>query len=65
MLAKSLELLLPWGPVFFGMLIFAPMLAAVLETAGIQQVAGTTPLAAAMVLGAVWGVVAKTRGRWL
>ena len=65
MLEKSLELLLPWGPVFFGLLIFAPMLAAVLEAAGVTQVAGTTPLAAAMVLGGAWGLVAKTRGRWL
>ena len=65
MLEKSLELLLPWGPVFFGLLIFAPMLAAVLEAAGVNQVAGTTPLAAAMVLGGAWGLVAKTRGRWL
>jgi hypothetical protein len=64
-LEKSLELLLPWGPVFFGLLIFAPMLAAVLEAAGVTQVAGTTPLAAAMVLGGAWGLVAKTRGRWL
>ena len=65
MLEKSLELLLPWGPVFFGLLIFAPMLAAVLEAAGVNQVAGTTPLAAAMVLGVGWGLVAMTRGRWL
>ena len=65
MLEKSLSLLMPWGPVFFGLLIFAPTLTAVLEAAGIQQVAGTSPLAAAMVLGAVWGYVAKTRGRWL
>ena len=65
MLEKSLELLLPWGPVFFGLLIFAPMLAAVLEAARVTQVAGTTPLAAAMVLGGAWGLVAKTRGRWL
>ena len=65
MLEKSLERLLPWGPVFFGLLIFAPMLAAVLEAAGVTQVAGITPLAAAMVLGGAWGLVAKTRGRWL
>ncbi len=54
-----------WGPVFFGVLIFAPVLAAVLENAGIHQVVGTTPLAATMVLGLLWGFIAKTRGRWL
>ena len=65
MLEKSLELVLPWGPVFFGALIFAPMLAAVLEAAGLHQVAGMNPLAPSMVLGAAWGALAKARGRWL
>ena len=65
MLERSLQLILPWGPVFFGALIFAPMLAAVLEASGIQQVAGMKPLFPAMALGAAWGAMAKARGRWI
>jgi hypothetical protein len=60
-----LSKLLPWGPVFFGALIFAPVLATVLESLGTYQLFGQPVLAATLILGITWGVIAKQRGRWL
>jgi len=62
---KLLEILLPWGPVFFGLLLFAPMLAAVLDKIAFPAAAGFPSLALAIPLGLVWGLVAKIRGQWL
>ena len=50
-----IEALVPWGPVFFGGLIFAPMWTAAL---GIG-------LPITMTIGVIWGLIAKYRGRWL
>jgi hypothetical protein len=47
--------LMPWGPVFFGGLVFGPMWAAALGA--------SLPLM--IVVGLIWGLVAKQRGRWL
>ena len=41
-----IEKLMPWGPVFFGLLIFAPMWAAVLEAAGLTVIPGDDLVAA-------------------
>ena len=49
------EKLVPWGPVFFGGLIFGPMWSAALNTS----------LAITMAIGLTWGVIAMQRGRWL
>ena len=49
------ETLMPWGPVFFGGLIFSQMWSAAL---GIS-------LPITMAVGLVWGFVAMKRGRWL
>ena len=62
---KLLEILLPWGPVFFGILLFAPMLAAVLDKITFPVSAGFPSLYLAVPLGLIWGFVAKARGRWL
>jgi hypothetical protein len=62
---RLLEILLPWGPVFFGILLFAPMLAAVLDKIAFPASAGFPSLYIAIPLGLVWGIVAKTRGQWL
>ncbi|MFT4823811.1 MAG: hypothetical protein ACI9DH_001183 [Halioglobus sp.] len=50
-----LEKLVPWGPVFFGGLIFAPMWSAALNI----------NLPILMVVGLIWGYIAMARGRWL
>ena len=50
-----IEKLMPWGPVFFGVLIFSQMWSA---ATGIS-------LPLTMAVGLVWGFVAMKRGRWL
>jgi hypothetical protein len=60
-----IESLLPWGPVFFGGLIFAPVVAALLDRAELTITAGIPSLYIALPLGLAWGLVAKTRGQWL
>jgi hypothetical protein len=47
--------LMPWGPVFFGGLVFAPMWSAALNV--------NLPIMIA--IGISWGYLAKVRGRWL
>ena len=60
-----LEKLLPWGPVFFGVLIFAPMWAAVMDASNIILPYEVSNISAMLVLGFSWGALAKFRGRWL
>jgi hypothetical protein len=60
-----LEILMPWGPVFFGILLFAPMLAAVLDKTSFSAAAGIPSLYLTLPLGAIWGLIAKQRGQWL
>ena len=55
MMKTVIEKLLPWGPVFFGGLIFSQMWSAAL---GIS-------LPITMAVGLVWGYIAMRRGRWL
>lgn len=62
---KLLESLLPWGPVFFGILLFAPMLAAVLDEMAFPASSGFPSLYVTIPLGLIWGLVAKSRGQWL
>jgi len=64
-MAKLLEFLLPWGPVFFGVLLFAPMAAAVMDKLEFPATAGFPSLYLALPIGLIWGLVAKARGQWL
>jgi len=54
-----------WGPVAFGALIFAPMWAAALDALSVELPGQVPNLAATLLVGLVWGAVAKFRGRWL
>ena len=56
---------MPWGPVFFGVLLFAPMAAAVMDNMAFPITAGFPSLYLAIPIGFIWGLVAKVRGRWL
>ena len=49
-----IKTLMPWGPVFFGVFIFGPMWSAALGL--------NLPLV--MLVGGVWGYIAKVRGTW-
>lgn len=60
-----LERIVPWGPAFFGVLIFAPVVAAVLDANSLGPVGGIPNLYFTALLGLTWGIVAKLRGRWL
>ena len=64
-MSKLLEALLPWGPVFFGVLLFAPIAAAVMDSLAFSISAGFPSLYLAIPVGFIWGLVAKARGRWL
>jgi hypothetical protein len=64
-MTKLLEVLLPWGPVFFGVLLFAPMAAAVMDKTAFPAIAGFPSLYLAIPVGLIWGLVAKVRGQWL
>lgn len=59
------EKILPWGPLAFGILIFAPMWAAALDALGVAPPYGVTNLALTLVIGIGWGIIAKQRGQWL
>jgi hypothetical protein len=64
-MSKFLQLLLPWGPVFFGVLLLAPMAAAVMDEMAFPTAAGFPSLYLAIPVGLGWGLVAKLRGQWL
>lgn len=64
-MTKLLKLLLPWGPVFFGVLLLAPMAAAVMDKMAFPATAGFPSLYLAIPVGLLWGLVAKMRGQWL
>jgi hypothetical protein len=50
-----IEKLVPWGPVFFGALVFSQMWSAALNIS----------LPVTMAIGLAWGFIAMRRGRWL
>jgi hypothetical protein len=64
-MAKFLKVLMPWGPVLFGVVLFAPMAAAVLDKMAFPATAGFPSLYLALPVGLIWGLVAKVRGQWL
>ena len=56
---------MPWTPVLFGLIIFAPMFAAVLNELGVTVHNDIPNIVAAMIIGVVWGFIAKYKRRWL
>ncbi len=60
-----IEKVMPWGPGFFGVLVFAPMFAAALDASGLALPGGVPNLGATLLAGFCWGLYAKTRGRWV
>jgi len=63
--SNLIEKIMPWGPLIFGVCIFAPMWAAALDVAAITLPYQIDNLSFTLVLGLAWGLVAKLRGRWL
>lgn len=64
-MSRLLEVVVPWGPVFFGVLIFAPMAAAVIDETAFPAIVGVPALYLALPVGLIWGLIAKARGQWL
>ena len=60
-----LQKLVDWGPVFFGVLIFAPMWSAAMAATGLTIPGGLSNLVVLMIVGGTWGAIAKWRRRWL
>ena len=60
-----LKLLSPWGPVLFGIGFLAPVLAAFLTSFGVEGVFGLSNIVFGLIVGAVWGFIAKIGGRWI
>jgi len=60
-----IERIMPWTPVLFGLIIFAPMFAAVLNELGVTVHNDIPNIVAAMIIGVVWGFIAKYKRRWL
>ncbi len=58
------EQLFAWGPLWFGLGFMAPVLMTLFERAGWSPL-GLSPLAAGLLIGAVYGAIAKVRGRWI
>ena len=64
-MTKLLETLLPWGPVLFGVLLLAPMAAAVMNEMAFPATTGFPSLYLTIPIGFTWGLVAKMKGQWL
>ena len=60
-----IEKIFAFGPVFFGVFIFAPMWAAVIAELGLRLPYDLAPLTLTLCLGLILGLAAKIRGRWL
>ena len=65
MTAKLLQVLTPWGPVFFGFSLLAPLISQSIERFGVALPAGLSPVVIGLIVGPILGLSAKLRGRWL
>lgn len=65
MIGKMIEILSPWGPVFFGFGLLAPLVAQLIVRSGVTPPVGLSPVAIGLIVGPLLGLSAKLRGRWL
>lgn len=65
MIEKMIVTLTPWGPVFFGFGLLAPLIAQLIVRFGITPPTGLSPTAVGLIVGPLLGLSAKLRGRWL
>ncbi len=57
--------LISLGPLLFGLGFVAPLVAQIIEYQGWSTPFGLTPLWFGLALGAILGLVANVRGRWI
>ena len=62
---KLVGLVLHYKPLIFGIGFLAPLIAQMIERAGLTVPYGIAPLAAGLVIGGLWGAHAQFRGRWI
>jgi hypothetical protein len=62
---KLVGLVLHYMPLIFGIGFLAPLIAQVIERAGLPLTYAIAPLAAGLVIGGLWGAHAQFRGRWI
>ena len=62
---KLLTMLFAIGPILFGLGIFAPVFAALVEAGGIALPLNISPIVAGLGIGLVLGAIASMRGRWI
>jgi len=53
------------GPILFGIGFLAPLIAALLDAAGLRAPFGVSPLTAGLIVGSLLGLVARQRRTWL
>ena len=65
MIHKILTTIGPWGPLLFGVGFLAPLIAQIIERAGVTPPLGLAPLMVGLIVGPALGLAAKLRGRWI
>lgn len=65
MIEKLTVTLTPWGPVFFGFGLLAPLIAQIIERFDVPVPFGLSPLVIGLIVGPAIGLSAKLRGRWI
>jgi len=62
---ELLKAIFPWGPVLFGIGFLAPLIAAIMTNMGVTSPLGLTEIQTGLIIGSIWGLVAKFGGRWI
>lgn len=62
---RAVAFLTSLGPILFGIGFLAPVIAALLDAAGLDAPLGITPIAFGLGIGALMGFIARQRRTWL
>ena len=54
-----------WGPLLFGIGFVAPLIAQSMDATSMEAPAGLSSLQLGLLVGIVWGTIARFRGRWI
>lgn len=65
MISALLTRLFAIGPILFGIGIFAPVFAALVDASGLTPPFDADPLYLGLAIGVIWGAVAAKRGAWI
>lgn len=62
---QILKLLMPWGPVFFGIGFLAPLIAQGMTALDLGAPFSLSEIEFGLLVGTGWGLIAKAGGRWI